>query len=113
MFEGEIRSEYVTTTSIDRDGKREPRTRLLAEHEVVDHRLCTYAKQRAALDAAESYDLVRAQKYKLHVYYGFAPSWSIWSAAATMTRTPRGNGCAWRSRSSACPTSWMRGRRAT
>lgn len=72
MFEGEIRSEYVTTTSIDRDGKREPVTRVLAEFEVVDHRLCMYAKQRAALDAAESYDLVRAQKHKLHVHYGFA-----------------------------------------
>ncbi len=72
MFEGEIRSEYVTTTSFDPDRKREPRTRLLAEFEVVDHRLCMYAKQRAALDAAESYDLVRAQKHKLHVHYGFA-----------------------------------------
>ena len=72
MFDGEIRSEYVTADVIDREGKRPPRKRLLAEHEVLDHRLCVYAHQRAALDAAEAYDLVRAQKMKIHAYCGFA-----------------------------------------
>ena len=38
----------------------------------VDRRLREYARHRASLDAAEAYDLLRAEQLKLHVLHGFA-----------------------------------------
>ncbi|HEX3474731.1 MAG TPA: DUF222 domain-containing protein, partial [Kofleriaceae bacterium] len=38
----------------------------------VDRRLREYARHRASLDAAEAFDLLRAEQLKLHVLCGFA-----------------------------------------
>src|SRR5687768_6968654 len=38
----------------------------------LDQRLREYAKHRAALDAAEAFDLVRAESLRLHAFYGCA-----------------------------------------
>lgn len=38
----------------------------------VDRRLREYARHRASLDAAEAFDLLRAEQLKLHVLHGFA-----------------------------------------
>jgi hypothetical protein len=35
-------------------------------------RLCSYARRRAARDAAESYDLVRAEQLKIYMMRGCA-----------------------------------------
>jgi hypothetical protein len=37
----------------------------------VHRRLRAYSQQRATLDAAEAFDLVRAEQMKLHLQYGF------------------------------------------
>jgi hypothetical protein len=37
----------------------------------VDHRLREYARHRASLDAAEAFDLLRAEQLKLHLLHGF------------------------------------------
>jgi hypothetical protein len=37
----------------------------------VDHRLREYARHRSALDAAEAFDLVRAEQLKIYVSFGF------------------------------------------
>src|SRR5262245_33815787 len=37
----------------------------------VDRRLREYARHRASLDAAEAFDLLRAEQLKLHVLHGF------------------------------------------
>src|SRR5262245_28634950 len=41
-----------------------------AEHAAVHRRLLEYARQRAALDAAEAYDLVRAEAMKVYALWG-------------------------------------------
>jgi hypothetical protein len=38
----------------------------------VDRRLREYARHRASLDAAEAFDLLRAEQLKLHILHGFA-----------------------------------------
>jgi hypothetical protein len=38
----------------------------------VDRRLREYARHRASLDAAEAFDLLRAEQLKLHFLHGFA-----------------------------------------
>src|SRR5215471_20722680 len=38
----------------------------------IDRRLREYARHRASLDAAEAFDLLRAEQLKLHVLHGFA-----------------------------------------
>ena len=38
----------------------------------VDRRLREYARHRASLDAAEAFDLLRAEQLKLHLLHGFA-----------------------------------------
>lgn len=45
------------------------------EFRALDQRLRGYAKHRAALEAAEAFDLVRAEQLKLHIYYGCATFW--------------------------------------
>jgi hypothetical protein len=42
------------------------------EHVEVDRRLREYARHRASLDAAEAFDLLRAEQLKLHFLHGFA-----------------------------------------
>jgi hypothetical protein len=42
-----------------------------AEWRQVDRRLREYARHRSALDAAESFDLVRAEQLKLYSFFGF------------------------------------------
>src|SRR5678815_2211124 len=37
----------------------------------VDRRLREYARHRASLDAAEAFDLLRAEQLKLHFLHGF------------------------------------------
>ena len=44
--------------------------RNLAEWQMVDRRLREYARHRATLDAAELFDLVRAEQLKVHYLYG-------------------------------------------
>src|ERR1700759_755613 len=43
-----------------------------SEWRAVDRRLREYAKHRSALDAAEAFDLVRAEQMKIYVCFGFA-----------------------------------------
>src|SRR5262249_34194760 len=42
-----------------------------AEWQEVDRRLREYARHRSALDAAETFDLVRAEQLKIYVSFGF------------------------------------------
>src|SRR6185295_4282182 len=42
------------------------------EHVLIDGRLREYARRRSALDAAEAFDLVRAEELKLHFHWGYA-----------------------------------------
>ena len=42
-----------------------------AEWQEVDRRLREYARHRSALDAAEAFDLVRAEQLKIYVSFGF------------------------------------------
>src|SRR5882672_8631821 len=42
------------------------------EWKEVDRRLREYARHRASLDAAEAFDLLRAEQIKLHFLHGFA-----------------------------------------
>lgn len=42
----------------------------LPEWRAVHRRLCAYRQHRAALDAAEAFDLLRAEQLKLHAYHG-------------------------------------------
>lgn len=41
-----------------------------AEWQKVDHRLREYARHRSALDAAEAFDLLRAEQLKIYYYFG-------------------------------------------
>src|SRR5512140_2461222 len=41
-----------------------------AEWQLVDQRLREYARHRSALDAAEAFDLVRAEQLKIYVPFG-------------------------------------------
>jgi hypothetical protein len=43
-----------------------------AEHEAVHRRLCEYARHRSALDAAEAFDLVRAEQFKIYAFHACA-----------------------------------------
>jgi hypothetical protein len=43
-----------------------------AEHEAVHRRLCEYARHRSSLDAAEAFDLVRAEQFKLYAFHACA-----------------------------------------
>ena len=43
-----------------------------AEHQAVHRRLCEYARHRSALDAAEAFDLVRAEQFKLYALHACA-----------------------------------------
>ena len=43
-----------------------------AEPWATDRRLREYAHQRARLDAAESFDITRAEKMRIHIYFGCA-----------------------------------------
>jgi len=72
----------VVVVGAARDG--ESRTRILArdaygddepEHRAVHRRLCEYAGRRSALDAAESFDLVRAERLKLYMFHGCSTLW--------------------------------------
>ncbi len=46
--------------------------RELCNWQLVDRRLRGYARKRAALDAAESFDLVRAADMRMHAMFGFS-----------------------------------------
>jgi hypothetical protein len=46
--------------------------RQVAEWEAVDRRLREYARHRSALDAAETFDLVRAEQLRVYVVFGYA-----------------------------------------
>ena len=41
-----------------------------AEWEQVDQRLREYARYRSSLDAAEAFDLVRAEQMKIYMFFG-------------------------------------------
>src|SRR4051812_40953688 len=41
------------------------------EWEQVDQRLREYARYRSSLDAAEAFDLVRAEQMKIYMFFGF------------------------------------------
>jgi len=43
----------------------------LSEWQELDRRLRDYARHRAALDAAESFDLLRAEQLKIYIFYGY------------------------------------------
>lgn len=43
----------------------------MSEWRAVHHRLQQYGRHRARLDAAEAFDLLRAEQLKLHAYCGF------------------------------------------
>src|SRR5262245_16109292 len=43
-----------------------------AEYRAVDRRLREYARHRSALDAAEAFDLVRAEQLRVYISFGFA-----------------------------------------
>lgn len=45
------------------------------EGDAVHRRLCEYAQRRAALDAAEAYDLVRAEQLKVGILRGCVSHW--------------------------------------
>jgi hypothetical protein len=63
---GEITEEHGARRPIDRPIDRP------IEWVEVDRRLREYARHRASLDAAEAFDLLRADQLKLHVMHGFA-----------------------------------------
>jgi hypothetical protein len=42
-----------------------------AEWELVDRRLREYTRHRSALDAAELFDLVRAEQMRIYVFFGY------------------------------------------
>src|SRR5215831_19430427 len=68
--------ELQTTVKIDRHRARPawdkaPAWDDVPEWEAVHHRLREYSRHRATLDAAEAYDLVRAEQMKLHLHCGF------------------------------------------
>jgi len=61
-----------------------------SEWKALDRRLREYARHRSALDAAESFDLLRAEQLKIYVCFGcvslyeymervlgYRPSWDI------------------------------------
>ena len=50
----------------------EPFERELMEWQKIDRRLRSYHAKRSALDAAEAFDLVRAEELKLHISFGCA-----------------------------------------
>src|SRR4051795_12327012 len=60
--------------SIDETDSREPPPagERQTEWAEISHRLREYARQRAALDAAEAFDLLRAEQLKLHLLSGCA-----------------------------------------
>ncbi|HEY0483017.1 MAG TPA: hypothetical protein VGD37_36100, partial [Kofleriaceae bacterium] len=43
-----------------------------AEWQEIDRRLREYARHRATLDAAEAFDLLRAEQLKVYLSHGFA-----------------------------------------
>ena len=43
----------------------------MAEWRQVDRRLREYAQHRSALDAAEAFDLVRAEQMKIYIFFGY------------------------------------------
>ena len=62
--------ELQTTVEIDRHRAR-PVWDDTTEWRAVHRRLREYSRHRATLDAAEAYDLVRAEQMKLHLQCGF------------------------------------------
>jgi hypothetical protein len=59
-------------TEIDEQGPIVPVRHGPAEWQEVDRRLREYGRHRATLDAAEMFDLVRAEQLKLHCLCGYA-----------------------------------------
>ena len=45
------------------------------EGDALHRRLCEYAQRRSALDAAEAYDLVRAEQLKVGILRGCVSHW--------------------------------------
>jgi hypothetical protein len=62
--------ELQTTVEIERHRAR-PVWDDTSEWLAVHRRLRAYSRHRATLDAAEAFDLVRAEQMKLHLQYGF------------------------------------------
>ena len=62
--------ELQTTVEIERHRAR-PTWDETPEWRAVHRRLREYSRQRATLDAAEAFDLVRAEQMKLHLLHGF------------------------------------------
>src|SRR5262249_20809714 len=52
--------------------ERVPPSEWEPECAAVDRRLREYARRRSALDAAEAFDLVRAEQFRLYVFHGCA-----------------------------------------
>ena len=59
---GETTSEYTGATDVTAP----------SEWQLIDRRLRGYAAKRAALDAAESFDLARAADMRMHCQFGFS-----------------------------------------
>src|SRR5262249_44128820 len=52
--------------------ERVPPSEWEPECAAVDRRLREYARRRSALDAAEAFDLVRAEQFRIYLYHGCA-----------------------------------------
>ncbi len=59
-----------SAVTIDALEVRDAAGKAAPEHELVHRRLCEYARQRSALDAAEAFDLVRAEQLRLYALHG-------------------------------------------
>jgi hypothetical protein len=59
------------STAMDRAAHEAAKANDQAEWRVLDRRLREYARHRSALDAAESFDLVRAEELRIYVVFGF------------------------------------------
>ena len=61
-----------TASEISEEHEAPPTDHEPEEWRDVDRRLHEYARHRASLDAAEAFDLLRAEQIKLHFLHGFA-----------------------------------------
>ena len=95
---------------IEDHGDVEPARHGPAEWREVDRRLREYARHRAALDAAESFDLVRAEQLEIYALCGCASLYDYLERVLGYTPHTRASGCAWPARSSPYPRPWPRSR---
>ncbi|HEX7836664.1 MAG TPA: hypothetical protein VF469_04325 [Kofleriaceae bacterium] len=60
-----------SSSEVDENGETVPAGQRPPEWKEVDRRLREYARHRAALDAAEAFDLLRAEQLKVHFNFGY------------------------------------------